>query len=322
MRVRNLKPDEMKYALGTLMYCPGDNEKVADKLIENKFPDLNVMVLCLEDAILLQNLGHAEDILEETLTKVKVAYRNNPTMDLPLIFIRVRNPQHLEHCLTRYHKFSSILNGFVMPKYDSTVSEQYKRIINGTNNYHKFKFMPILESAVLIEAANRKKELLNIKADLENTKGILGVLVGSNDMCNYFALRRSAYQTVYDIGVIKDILSDIICVMGRDYVVNGPIWEYFDGDNWEEGLRREVELDQLNGFIGKSCVHPKQLSVIRDAIKVNKLDYEDAVEIINWDSEHGVIKGKNSGRMNEVATHQAWAEKVYTLGKIYGVKGE
>lgn len=312
----------MKYALGTLMYCPGDNEKVADKLIENKFTDLNVMVLCLEDAILLQNLGHAEDILEETLTKVKVAYRNNPTMDLPLIFIRVRNPQHLEHCLTRYHKFSSILNGFVMPKYDSTVSEQYKRIINGTNNYHKFKFMPILESAVLIEAANRKKELLHIKTDLENTKGILGVLVGSNDMCNYFALRRSAYQTVYDIGVIKDILSDIICVMGRDYVVNGPIWEYFDGANWEEGLRREVELDQLNGFIGKSCVHPKQLSVIRDAIKVNKLDYEDAVEIINWDSEHGVIKGKNSGRMNEVATHQAWAEKVYTLGKIYGVKGE
>ena len=144
----------------------------------------------------------------------------------------------------------------------------------------------------------------------------------ANDMCNYFALRRSAYQTVYDIGVIKDILSDIICVMGRDYVVNGPIWEYFDGDNWEEGLRREVELDQLNGFIGKSCVHPKQLSVIRDAIRVNKLDYEDAVEIINWDSEHGVIKGKNSGRMNEVATHQAWAEKVYTLGKIYGVKGE
>ncbi len=319
MNVRDLSPREMKYALGTLMYCPGDNEKIADKLINNKFPDLNVLVLCLEDAILLQNLDHATNILEDTLNKVQHEYKKNSNINLPLIFIRIRNPEHLEYCAKRFFKFKKILNGFVLPKYDHTVSEQYKRIINNIS-YQKFLFLPILESQVLIETANRKEELIKLKEDMLSTHGIMGVLVGSNDLCNYFAIRRSPYQTVYDIGVVRDILTDIICIMGKDFIVNGPIWEYFDGDNWEEGLKREVELDQLNGFVGKSCVHPKQLATVKEAIKVNKNDFEDAEEILNWTSEKGVAKGKHSGRMNEVATHQAWARKIYTLGRLYGVK--
>lgn len=319
MNVRELNQEEMKYALGTLMYCPGDNDKIADKLIHNKFPDLNVLVLCLEDAVLIQNLDHATNVLDETLNELKTIANHDPNVKLPLIFVRIRTPQHLEVCSKRFYKYRSILNGFVLPKYDHSVSEQYKRIINSLP-YQKFMYMPILESQILIEAPNRKEELLKLKEDLLTTRGILGVLVGSNDMCNHFGIRRNPYQTVYDIGVVRDVLTDIICVMGKDFIVNGPIWEYFDCKNWEEGLRKEVELDQLNGFFGKSCVHPKQLAVVRDAIKVRAVDFEDAEEILNWNSEKGVSKGKHSGRMNEVATHQSWAEKVYTIGKLYGVK--
>lgn len=321
MRVRELAPDHMKYALGALMYCPGDNEKIGQKLINEQMPDLTTLVLCLEDAILLQNLDHATTVLEETLSNIQKAYRENPSLNLPLIFIRIRNPQHLEQSIKRFYRYHDILNGFVMPKYDSSVSEAYKRIINNTKR-NRFKFMPILESALLIEAPNRKKELLHIKSDLNSTHDILGVLIGGNDMCNYFGIRRQVTQTIYDISVIRDILSDIICTLSRDYIINGAIWEYFDCNGWDTGLEREIELDKLNGFIGKSCIHPKQLSIIRNSIKVEKHDFEDAEAIINWNSEHGVLKGLNSGRMNEIATHQSWADKTYTLGKIYGVKGE
>lgn len=321
MDVRKLSREEMKYALGTLMYCPGDNDTIADKIINEKFPDLNVLVLCLEDAVLLQNLDYATNVLENTLTKIMTAYDNNQDMRLPLLFIRIRNPQHLETCSKRFFKFRSILNGFVLPKYDQTVSEQYKRIINNLS-YQKFMYMPILESQPLIEAVNRRSLLTDLKNTLLTTNGILGVLVGSNDMCNYFGIRRNPYQTVYDIGVIRDILVDIICIMGKDFIVNGPIWEYFDGTHWEEGLRNEAALDKLNGFFGKSCVHPKQLKIIKDEMKVNPYDYEDAVEVLNWPHEKGVSKGKHTGRMNEVATHQLWAEKIYVMGKLYGLKGE
>ena len=320
IHVRDLKPEEMKYALGTLMYCPGDNAKIADKLIENKLPDLNVLVLCLEDAILLQNLDHATDVLEETLIKLQKAVKENKNLKLPLLFIRIRNPNHLETSLKRFAKYRGILNGFVMPKYDHTVSEQYKKIINSMH-YNKFKFMPIMESPVLIESPNRKKELIKIRDDLLTTRGIMGVLLGGNDLCNYFGIRRSSRQTIYDIGVIRDIITDVVCVFVKHFIINGAIWEYFDGDNWAEGLRAEAELDKLNGLFGKSCIHPKQLEVIREAVKVSAIDFEDAEDIVNWNREAGVSKGANSGRMNEVATHQAWAEKVYTIGRLYGVSG-
>lgn len=321
IHVRDLKPDEMKYALGTLMYCPGDNDKIADKLLNNRFPNLNIMVMCLEDSILIQNLDHATDVLEESLKKMSEAVKSDKSIKLPLIFIRIRTPDHLESCAKRFFRYRNVLTGFVMPKYDHTVSEQYRRIINSIP-YQKFKFMPILESAVLIEAPNRKKELIKLRDDLLSTRGVMGVLLGGNDLCNYFGIRRSVNRTIYDIGVIRDIISDVVCVLGRDFLINGPIWEYFDCPGWDTGLRNEAEMDKTNGLFGKSCIHPKQLDIVADTIKVDAVDFEDAEDIINWDRDAGVVKGLHSGRMNEVATHQAWAEKVYAIGKLYGVKGQ
>ena len=48
-------------------------------------------------------------------------------------------------------------------------------------------------------------------------------------------------------------------------MLSGPVWEYFGEDlqgAWAEGLRQELALDRLNGFIGKTAVHPAQLPII------------------------------------------------------------
>lgn len=56
----------------------------------------------------------------------------------------------------------------------------------------------------------------------------------------------------------------------------------------------------VNGFIGKTVIHPKQISVVNEALKVSHKDYEDAKEILNWD-ENGLQVGKSFAgeRMNE-----------------------
>lgn len=36
-----------------------------------------------------------------------------------------------------------------------------------------------------------------------------------------------------------------------DYVVSGPVWEYYSGYNWENGLIQELKDDKLCGFTGK-----------------------------------------------------------------------
>ena len=119
---------------------------------------------------------------------------------------------------------------------------------------------------------------------------------------------------------------DILNVFSIDYVVSGPVWEYFDDGKsvaWLEGLVRELEMDRINGFIGKTAIHPSQLPYIYDSLKVVRADYEDARQILRWDVEKlGVVKSANGSRMNEVKTHRRWAERIMILGDIYGVKEE
>ena len=83
---------------------------------------------------------------------------------------------------------------------------------------------------------------------------VLNVRVGGNDFCNEFAARRHYDQMIYDIIPISQLLGDILTVFAREYVVSGPVWEFFSSDNeeWKTGLKRELSLDKLNGFVGKT----------------------------------------------------------------------
>ena len=84
-------------------------------------------------------------------------------------------------------------------------------------------------------------------------------------------------------------------------------------------MKKELNLDRLNGFIGKSAIHPSQLPYIFDSLKVDKSDLNDAEQILNWASDtHGVAK--SSSRMNELKCHYNWAERIKILSEIYGVK--
>ena len=132
-------------------------------------------------------------------------------------------------------------------------------------------------------------------------------------------------ETIYDILPIGQLLGDIITVFSRDYVVSGPVWEYFAGanDEWRTGLEKELRMDILNGFIGKTVIHPRQIPVVNEMLKVTERDYEDARAILSWD-ESGLQVGKSSGgeRMNEVRTNCNWAAKILLLAEIYGIRQE
>ena len=139
-----------------------------------------------------------------------------------------------------------------------------------------------------------------------------------------YGVRRTENQTIYDIGVIRDILVDILSVFSKEYVVSGPVWEYFGSDAndaWAQGLSKELKLDRANGFIGKTAIHPSQLPIIFDSLKVRRADYDDARRILEWKStQYAVEKSSDGTRMNEVKCHGKWAEKIVILGEIYGIK--
>lgn len=314
----------LPFSVGGLLYTPAINNGIAEKIIENEYECLTSMAFCLEDAIMESALEQAECTLLETFKKIYEA-KINP-VDLPLLFIRVRSPEHLIKLSKKTAPFSDIITGYILPKFDMSNACEYLEIISNINSGNKRIYaMPILESPPIADKTTRISELTQIKNLLMQTKeNILNVRVGGNDFCNLYGLRRSSSQTIYDIGVVRDIFTDIINFFAGEFVVSAPVWEYFGtnfNDKWAKGLKAELSLDKVNGFIGKTAVHPSQLPLIYNNLKVSAEDYEDAVTILNWKNDFiGVSKSEGRSRMNEVKCHENWAYRIKTLGDIYGIK--
>ncbi len=313
----------LPYRVGGLLYTPALNTGIVEKIREQSIPQLHSLVLCLEDSVEDEALDEAERELERTLLRLERCDR------LPLLFVRVRSPQHLKRLHRMLGGLSGLLCGYVLPKFDLSNAGRYIELLGSFNagREKKLTLMPILESGMVAGVLHRRENLYQIKALLEPEKEqILNVRVGGNDFCHLFAIRRHADQTIYEIGVIRDILSDIVNIFGTDYVVSGPVWEYFGSDPkgaWAEGLRREMALDLLNGFVGKTAIHPAQLPVIAECLKPSRTDWEDAKRILHWDrGGMAVQKSADGGRMNEQKCHSRWARKIMALGEIYGVAEE
>lgn len=314
----------LSYMVGPLLYIPSLNEKAADKIINHKFDCLTSCCFCLEDTIIDSALETAENTLYNTLKKIS----NMPSNERPLIFVRIRTPEHLLHIYKKFNDVQNIITGYILPKFDLSNAEDYAYIIKDINSNSTKKityFMPILESRMIADVCTRVGTLQKLKEIIDTiNEYILNIRIGGNDFCNIYGLRRNINQTIYDINVIKDIITDIINVFSFDYIISGPVWEYFkrsdEDNNWSIGLQREVELDKLNGIIGKTCIHPSQVPIIYNSLKVTKEDYDDACKILDWKSNNLAVSKSISSRMNEVKCHIKWATKIKTLGDIYGIQ--
>ena len=187
----------------------------------------------------------------------------------------------------------------------------------------KLYMMPIYESSSIIDLRHRVDILYDLKNLLHPVEDlVLNIRVGGNDLCHMFGFRRHSDESIHRIKPVADIFSDIITVYGMDYVISGPVWEYYSGDNWENGLIQELKDDKLCGFTGKTVIHPNQISVVNKAYQVTRSDFNDAKAILNWDKSSASLVAGNPAqeRMNEYKTHHNWAEKIFFLAEVFGIQ--
>lgn len=337
----------LQYCLGATMYMPG-TKNFAQAIIDKKYPGLTSMVMCFEDACKEEDVPLAEEnsiqvlnVLVQELKSGNLLYEN-----IPLIFFRVRSVEqfmHFSSMLKQEH--IKLITGFNFPKFNTENGEAYFKHLKMLNE----KFgeiiygMPIIEDSKVAFKETRMSELIGIKNILDNYRElVLNVRVGGTDFSSCFGVRRGINYTIYDIVTVRDCLTDILNVFTRnnDYTVSGPVWEYFrvnksmkfkeiQGYSLQDtllkrtaivndavdGLMRELILDQANGFMGKTCIHPTHLNYINGMLAVTREEYEDAYQIMN--TSGGVIKGSKG--MNEIGPHRRWAEKIIMRSRAYGV---
>lgn len=334
----NIRSDKdiLKYAVGALLYMPATNIKIADEVINRRYKALKSLVLDLEDSLSDNLIGYGLECIGKIVQKIDKAIKNNTIGidDIPLIFIRVRNSEHLRDVGTYliHNSLIEYITGFNLPKFDTTNCDGYLKEFKTIGDIVRYKYnkeiyiMPILESADIIYIQNRQNLLTLYNKINTISENVLNIRVGATDFCNIYSVRRGLNDTIYDIGVIANCLYDIINIFSKNYVVSAPVYEYYEnGFNqlWKDNLKNEVHKDILNGFIGKTAIHPSQLEVIQESLMVKDEDYKDALNILGMSSNTSTCVSSSNienKRMNELKTHMRWANKIIALANIYGIK--
>ncbi len=319
-----MKDSVLYYSVGPLLYCPADHTGIAASLIRERFGTRYSLALCLEDTIADDHVEAAERQLAFTLETLQKAASEKPFF-LPKLFVRVRNPQQIPRLLDRLKGASFLLTGFILPKFSAENAAAYMDAVLRANQNAKkpFYLMPILEDPALVDLRTRHELLYHLKDLLAPMQElVLNIRVGGNDLCHVFGFRRGPAESIHSLAAISGIFSDIITVFGTDYVVSGPVWEYYSGKHWKKGLKKELKEDRLCGFTGKTVIHPRQIELVNEAYKVSAKDLADAQAILGWDKNAPrLVSGCTSReRMNEYKVHSRWAKRILLLSEAYGVR--
>lgn len=321
-----MKNNILYYSIGALLYCPANKKSVADSVVQEKFGSKYSLALCLEDTINDRFVEEAEQALIHTINHIYVSYEKNPFY-LPKIFVRVRNESQITRLTRAFGDSLQIVTGYILPKFTTENAAAYIQALIQANETARQKLyvMPIYENMAMIDLRHRIELLYELKDTLAPIEDlVLNIRVGGNDLCHTFGFRRHADESIHQIQPISQIFSDIITVYGMDYVVSGPVWEYYNGPGWEKGLLREINDDKLCGFTGKTVIHPNQIPVVNRAYQVSQTDFNDARSILNWNQNaNEYVSGSlTKERMNEYKTHNNWAKKTLFMAEAFGIREE
>ncbi|MCM3320885.1 MULTISPECIES: HpcH/HpaI aldolase/citrate lyase family protein [Cytobacillus] len=346
--------NELAYALAATLYMPATRPAIHQDLINKKHAGLTSVVICLEDSIGDLEVEVAERGLQHSLHKLRQDIsRGFITLEeLPLLFIRIRNKEQLVRLITLFKEEWQLLTGIVIPKFSSIDGEEMLQLVSDLRNSgHELYAMPILETKEVLFKETRMEELKKLKGIFDKyAHFILNIRIGATDFCGLLGIRRNTSTSIYDIAVLRDCLADIMNFFQRapnHYLLSGPVWEHFVSkekvnllSNQTEqimesssfmnklpkemrGFIAEILLDISNGIIGKTIIHPTQITPVQALNTVTYEEYNDAMDILNHSNgAHGVMKSASQNKMNEMKPHYDWAKKIELKSRVYGVLNE
>lgn len=346
--------DLIAASLGASLYSPSTRSNLTEDVRKNGERGLSSLIICLEDSVADKDVPLGEANIRRELPKIAML----PANEVPALFIRIRNPEHLYKVANENYENLDVLTGFVFPKFNGlSNARDYVQVLKDVNDRlvsegrKKLFFMPVLESPELIYRESRTAFLTSTKNALDEVRdSVLAVRMGVTDMSSAYGLRRSRDLTIYDVHVISSAIADVANVFARyegGYQVTGAVWEHFtdrerlfkptlrsspfsdnDGRSMRtelvirdlDGLIREIELDRVNGILGKTVIHPLHVSLVNSMSIVTHEEYSDALDITNADAlSRGAVASTYRNKMNEQKPHTPWAMKTLLRAQAFGV---
>lgn len=288
--------------LGASLYAPATRPDLSALANGERNPRLRSVILCTEDSIL-------EDDVEAALTNLR---KSLPQLREggPLVFIRPRTPDLLGRILSM--PGVEQVHGFVLPKSTRESIKAYFRHIPATSG---FMVMPTLETREAFDPF-AVAELRMMLCEPGLRERVLALRIGGNDLLHLLGIRRSPGRTIYDTAAGAVVASLVAAFRPFGFPLTAPV---FDDFRDTDALRVEVRRDLEHGLVGKTAIHPSQVSLIEQEYRVSEADFRIARRILDDDAPAVFQIDKV---MCEPATHTNWAAGIVEQAAIYGTAAD
>jgi citrate lyase beta subunit len=291
----------MAKSLGASLYVPANHKNLAQIANGERLPHARSLIFCLEDAIADRDLSWSLFNLSVVLANMRVDVAADR-------FVRVRNPEVLARVLAM--PGVEKLTGFVLPKTTRHNFDSYFKLVRHTEHV----LMLTLETAEAFDDGEMQQLRTLLEAPGVRHR-ILALRIGGNDLLALLGLRRPRAMTLYRTPLGPVISRLVTTFRPYGFMLTAPVFEYLD---LPELLDQEVIEDLAHGMVGKTAIHPSQITPIEQHFKVTPQDLAVARAILDASSP-AVFRMHDA--MQEVATHRAWAERTIEQSRLFGAHG-
>jgi len=292
------------YALGATLYMPATREDILDVVLHKKLPELRSMVVCLEDAVAEIDVDTALANLHKLLRSIE--QQGGRSADGPMLFVRPRDSQ-MAAVLNEWPLMAHV-DGFVLPKLSLSNLRSWELAVTNPDIF----LMPTLETREVFNPVAMVELGAALKETLDHR--IIALRIGGNDLLGCLGLRRNPATTLYStpMGYVIPMLAGVMGSQG--FALTAPVFERLATPHL---LLEELSLDIAHGLVGKTAIHPSQISSIQDSLRVSLEDLNCAKLMLN---EVAPAVFNHNDTMCEPATHFKWATHILERAKWHGVR--
>lgn len=291
-------------SLGATLYVPILHPAIREIAAGERYPHLRSVVLCLEDALRVDDNALGLRRVAHLLERISASAPGRR----PWRFVRPRNIEMAEFiCGLRG---IDRIDGLVVPKLKVAEIGRWW----GLAAQAGLRLMPTLECAWALDPVALSEFAAEL--DAQDSRHLLALRLGGNDLLGRMNLRRMRGETIYD-GPLAWGMSQMMCQLGaRGYPLTAPVFDILDDT---VTLARECARDAAFGFVGKTAVHPDQIAIIHRGFAVAAEELAVAREVLSVGARAVFRSG---GVMMEPATHARWARRIQSRAATYGLIDE
>ena len=260
----------------SLLFVPGNNPRFLEK---SKQLQVDIICFDLEDSV-----PDSEKKSARTLIKDALKEREQYSSD---VYVRINSPESgkIEDDLEKIVQRG--LDGIVIPKVNSAKElSKITKILTRLEKKRKVKQVPILPS---IESAQGVVNAYQIASSKRVSAIVFGVFDLLNDMGVEYTKQPLGAQYARSKIPVDATAAGVYAI--------DAIWQDLQDT---DGLKNDCEIGRSLGYVGKSIIHPGQVSVAHEIFAPNQAEIEWAKKVCDTYNE-SVNKGKGAtvvdGRM-------------------------